>query len=110
MKSFTTNLLIAAAVVVLAAGSAAAQTLKADIPFTFHAAGAAMPPGTYQVQRASSAASPYVILRNVDTRQSVLAMYSRGDASKEVLARGTPVLQFQCSGHYCALSDAWTGS
>ena len=36
MKRLTTNLMIAAAAIAAVAGSASAQTLKADIPFTFH--------------------------------------------------------------------------
>ena len=53
MKQLTTNLM-AAAVVALAAGSASAQTLKADIPFTFHVAGVVMTPGPYEISNASN--------------------------------------------------------
>ena len=66
MKQLTMNL-VAAAVVVLAAGSASAQTLKAEIPFTFQAAGAMMTPGTYQILHASNLASRHVVLRNTET-------------------------------------------
>jgi len=108
MKHLTISITMAAAVV-LAAGSASAQTLKADIPFTFHAAGKVMSPGTYQVIAASNAASRYVLLRNNDTKESVLAMYSPRDAAKELAARGTPGMQFECSGARCALREIWSG-
>jgi hypothetical protein len=110
MKHLTMTSLMAATVALLAAGSASAQTLKADIPFTFHAAGATMAPGAYTVRSAQSSGSGYVLLTNTDTRKSVLAIYSLTDPSKEWAANGSPMLQFECSGNYCALSQAWTGA
>ena len=107
MKQLTINLMAAAAVA-LAAGSASAQSLKADIPFTFHASGAVMTPGTYNVLR--SGGSKYVILRNVDTKQSVIAVYDMTDPSKELKARGKPGIQFECSGARCSLREIWTAS
>jgi hypothetical protein len=107
MKQLTINLMAAAAVV-LAAGSASAQSLKAEIPFTFRASGAVMTPGTYHVLR--NGGSKYVILRNIDTKQSVIAIYDMSDPSKELKAQGKPGIQFECSGAQCALRQIWTAS
>jgi hypothetical protein len=105
MKQLTMNLMAAAALV-LAAGSASAQSLKADIPFTFHAAGAVMTPGTYQIVN-PSLGSKYVVIRNADTRQSVIAVYDATDVTKELKAQGRPGIQFECSGAYCSLRQIW---
>jgi len=109
MKQLTMNLM-AAAVVVLAAGNASAQSLKAEIPFTFQVGGAVMTPGSYQVVTASNIASKHVVLRNIDTHKAVLAMYSPTDPTKELTARGKPGIQFECSGARCALREIWTAS
>jgi hypothetical protein len=109
MKQLTRNSMLAAAVAVLAVGSASAQTLKADIPFTFHVAGAVMAPGTYAVVNASSTAK-FVTLRNVETKNSVLAMYRSVDPAKELKARGTPAIQFECADAQCALREIWTAT
>jgi len=107
MKQLTMNLM-AAAVVVLAAGNASAQNLKAEIPFTFQAAGVVMTPGTYEVIRSSSLASKHVFLRNRETRKAVLAMYTPEDPAKQLKAQGKPGLQFECVGTRCALREIWT--
>jgi hypothetical protein len=109
MKHLTMSSMFAAAAVVLAAGSASAQTLKADVPFTFQAAGVVMTPGTYEIRHASKTAN-LVVLRNTDTKNSVLMVYSSADASKEVKSRGTPALGFECSGARCAIREMWTAS
>ena len=109
MKHFTVNSMLVAAGLVLAAGSASAQTLKADIPFTFHVAGAVMSPGTYEVVNSSSTAK-FVRFRNVETKNSVLAMYGSIDPAKELKVRGTPAIQFECAGAECALRQIWTGT
>ena len=69
MKRLTMNSMLAAAALVLAAGSAPAQTLKADVPFTFQAAGVVMTPGTYEIRNGSKMAK-FVVLRNTDTKNS----------------------------------------
>jgi len=109
MKQLTMNSLLAAAAVVLAAGTASAETLKADVPFTFQAAGVTMTPGTYEIRDVSRSAK-FVVLRNTDTKNSVLMVYTSADVSKEVKSRGTPALGFECSGARCAIRELWTGS
>ena len=110
MKQLTLKSMLAAAVVVLTAGSASAQTLKADIPFTFHAAGATMPAGTYEVRTSGSITSQYVILRNTDSHRSVLATYALANPPGDWRTRDQAMLRFQCNGGYCAMSEAWTGA
>ena len=109
MKQLRINLM-AAAVVVLAAGNASAQNLKAEIPFTFQAAGVVMTPGMYEVVQASNIASKHVVLRNIDTHKSVLAMYTPTDPAKELKAQGKPGIQFECVASRCALREIWTAS
>jgi hypothetical protein len=109
MKQLTMNLM-AAAVVVLAAGNASAQNLKAEIPFTFQAAGVMMTPGTYVVLHASNLASKHVVLRNTETHKSVLALYSPTDPAKELTAQGKAGIQFECVASRCALREIWTAS
>ena len=108
MKHLTISITMAAAVV-LAAGSASAQTLKAEIPFTFQVGDAVMSPGTYNVSLPQNSASRHLVLRNAETKASVLAQYSPDDASKAWKARGTPVVRFVCSGARCVLSEMWAG-
>jgi hypothetical protein len=110
MKHLTMNSLMAAAVVVLAAGSASAQTLKADIPFTFQVGSVTMAPGAYTVSRTQGAASRYLRLRNDDTKKAILAQYSVEDVSKNLKSQGTAVLQFECAGPRCVLREAWAGT
>ena len=109
MKHLTMNSMLASAAVVLAAGSASAQTLKADVPFTFQAAGVVMAPGTYEI-RGGSKMAKFVVLRNTETKNSVLMVYSSEDVSKELKSRGTPSLAFECSGARCAIREMWKGS
>ena len=68
-----------------------------------------MTPGTYEIRNASNTAK-FVVLRNTDTKNSVLMVYSSADVSKEVKSRGTPALGFECSGARCAIREIWTGA
>lgn len=54
------------------ASSAAAETLEANIPFSFQIGSLTLPAGTYQVNRIPS--SPNFYIRNVAARTSALAM------------------------------------
>ena len=67
MKRFTMQIDVGGGVVVLAAGSASAQTLKADIPFTFQVGDAVMAPGTYHVTISQNAGERHLVWRNADT-------------------------------------------
>jgi len=109
MTNFTKNLMIAAAALTIAVGVAGAQTMKAEIPFGFRAAGAVMPAGSYLVNADQTAGGlTFFKLTNQDTHRSILAVpYTHiGQKPGE-----TPVaLTFACSGAHCTLVQAAPGS
>jgi hypothetical protein len=109
MKNLTKNMMIAAAALAVAAGVAQAQTIKAEVPFSFRVAGAAMPAGEYWVTASSSVGgSPLFKLRNADTRHSIMAMpYVANDRKP-----GSPEasLTFACGGAQCTLVQVANGS
>jgi hypothetical protein len=111
MTNFTTRMMIAAATLVVAAGSASAQTLKAEIPFTFRANGIVMPAGTYQVKATTqSSGLPFYEIRNVNGGRSVLlAGTTPHDPNKAWAAAGNAVLSFECGVGRCALAEVWNG-
>jgi hypothetical protein len=109
MKRSTMNLMLAAAAMTVASTVASAQaSLVAEIPFTFRAAGALLPPGSYQVVTAEGESRFYI--SNWQNKSSVV-LVSRvvDDAPKDWVRSGTPKLQFQCGGDGCALQRIWTG-
>ena len=100
---------LAAAALTIAAGTAAAETLKAEIPFTFRAGNTVMAAGTYTVN--SSGSSPYIMLRNVDTRAAVmLTGYVLADPAPRWKAEGLSKVGFDCAGTSCALRSLWIGN
>jgi hypothetical protein len=111
MTNFTTRMMIAAATLVVAAGSASAQTMKAEIPFTFRAAGVVLPAGTYVVTDISRGSGvPQFTLRSAQEPRSVILMGTANiDPRKAWVASGNPVLSFECGVSHCALSAIWTG-
>ena len=110
MKSLMTNCIIAVAALAVAAGSASAQTLKADIPFTFRAGKTLLTPGTYKLRMAVSTNRDFLVMQNEDTGASVmLPTFIRGDASKNLKAKGLPALVLVCHDARCVLSELWTG-
>jgi hypothetical protein len=58
MKNLTKNMMIAAAALVVAAGAAQAQTIKAEVPFSFRVAGTVLPAGEYRVVTQSRGGLP----------------------------------------------------
>jgi hypothetical protein len=110
MKRFTTNLMIAAAAIAAVAGSASAQTLKADIPFTFHAGTGVMSPGTYDLRMNHTSASSILVLQNRETGKSAMvAQFTASDAPKEWRANRAARLAFECAGSRCVLRSVWQG-
>lgn len=111
MTNFTTRMMIAAATLVVAAGSASAQVLKAEIPFTFRAAGVVMPAGTYQVKTdIQGSGQPIFQIRSADGGRSVLLVGTTPhDPNKAWAAGGKPVLSFECGTGHCALAELWAG-
>src|SRR4051812_25960655 len=74
MKLNTLTLTFAAVAMMAAAGTASAQNLKAEIPFSFQAAGATMHPGAYSVILRSAANGTIVQIRNEDEGRSVMTL------------------------------------
>jgi hypothetical protein len=108
MKNLTKNMTIAAAALVVAAGVAGAQTIKAEVPFGFRAAGTMMPAGSYRVDANGISGGKIFTLSNEDTHQRVLAMPYANNIQK---SGETPVsLTFECSGAGCALVSVAPGS
>ncbi|HTP30687.1 MAG TPA: hypothetical protein VMJ75_00845 [Candidatus Acidoferrales bacterium] len=108
MKTTITRIAIAAAVLVLAAGALSAQTLQAQIPFSFRAGDKLLPAGNYTVYVKNT--STLVILSNFEAKQSAAVLPGeRSEAAKEWRATGTPVLAFECTIGRCALIRLWAG-
>jgi hypothetical protein len=108
MKNLTKNMTIAAAALVVAAGMAQAQSIKAEVPFSFRAAGTVMPAGEYWVQASRSYGNTIFQLTNMDTHRSILAMPYVADRQKP----GSPEasLTFTCGGAHCALVQVAAGT
>jgi len=110
MTNFTTRMMIAAATLVVAAGAASAQTLKAEIPFTFRAGDTVMEAGSYQVSRISQQSGTPVFQLRDAARAILLMPVASGDANKSWVAKGKPVLSFECGPNHCSLAAIWTGA
>jgi len=109
MKRFATKTFVMTAVLAACAAGASAQSMKAEIPFTFRAGGAVLAAGTYRID-VSIADNSVVHLRNMDTRKSVMVMPQyRHDVDKNVAA-GAAKLWFACGGSSCVLTTVWNGS
>ncbi|HTS60478.1 MAG TPA: hypothetical protein VMH28_00565 [Candidatus Acidoferrales bacterium] len=108
MKTTMKQLMVAAAVLALAAGAATAQTLKAEIPFSFTAGGKVMAPGSYDVRLKD--VDNLVTLSNFEARQSAMLLPGgRSTPAKEWRAKGDPVLVFECGAGRCSLIRLWAG-
>jgi hypothetical protein len=108
MKSLTTKVMLAAAALALATGIASAQSMKADIPFTFRVSGMVMTAGTYEVSLVShSGGAPTLRIWNADRHESVLAIPA---ARMEAMTEGNAKLVFQCGASRCSLIQVWNGT
>jgi len=108
MKRSTMNLIIATAAVLVATTAASAQTMKAEIPFAFQAAGKVLPAGVYQVTARSGEA--YFSFLNIQEKESVLVVKGVPHDAQQAWKHGTSgVLQFSCSDG-CRLSEIWTNT
>jgi hypothetical protein len=109
MKNLTKNMIFAAAALVVAAGVAQAQAIKAEVPFSFRAAGAVMPAGEYWVNPTSSmSGTPIFKVTNAETGRSILAVPYITDSWAS--AGPGASLTFQCSGAHCALVKLANGT
>ena len=110
MKTTTMNLMIATAALAVAACSASAQTLKAEIPMSFHASGKLMAAGTYELRQVSGSGPEIVRVYNTQTHSAVVLLASvKGDAPKAWQKDGTPKITFECLGDSCTLRRMWNG-
>src|SRR6185295_13605140 len=111
MTSFTKRIMIAAAAVVVVTGSASAQSLKAEIPFAFRAGASAMPAGEYSVSVVQGVTGPAFRISNAASHKSVLLLPgAQTDPQKAWVARGVPVLTFECATSRCALAGIWANT
>ena len=110
MRKLTMNLMVAVAALVSAGGVASAQSMKAEVPFRFQAAGAWLEPGTYMVEQLAGSSSIGIYrLRNTDNGGAVLAVsLSRLDTGRSYPGLGKVV--FECAAGRCALIQLWDGA
>jgi len=108
MTNFTKNLLIAAAALTLTASVVSAQTLKAEIPFTFAVSGKVLTAGAYQINAAS--ATKIVSVRGIETRDSALTVKGpSADPRPEWKADHQARLVFECDSSLCTLIKMYNG-
>jgi hypothetical protein len=109
MKRPTMYCMLAAAALAAVATSAPAQTMKAEIPFSFHADRSVMAPGAYDMKVDRD--SRYVLLRHTDSGKVVIVLY-RSEARLPAKWRmgGHPRLRFECAGQRCVLRQLWPGA
>jgi putative salt-induced outer membrane protein YdiY len=87
-----------------AAGTASAQTLKAEIPFSFQAAGTRMHPGAYSVRLKSAGSGTIVQIMNEDEGRSVMTL-PRSVSTPWNATGASVVLSFACTNGNCELSS-----
>jgi hypothetical protein len=107
MTNFTKNIMIAAAALTIAAGVAGAQTIRAEIPFGFRAAGVMLPAGSYLVKGSYQSGATLVFkVTNEDTNRTVFTMPYSSDIEKSSAVS----LTFECTGTDCTLIQAAPGT
>jgi hypothetical protein len=107
MKRFATKTFVMTAVLAACAAGASAQSMKAEIPFTFRAGGAVLAAGTYRIDVGNTV----VRVSNSDTRKSIAVMPRyRRDVEKSAVAGGSAKLWFSCAGSSCVLTSLWNGA
>jgi hypothetical protein len=94
-----------------AAGLAAAQTMKAEIPFPFRAGDKVMAAGAYRVTEVNRNSGQHAFrIADADGHHAMLLLAnSPRDTEKNWEAIGKPVLGFDCGGAKCALTAVWAG-
>jgi len=106
MKRSTMNLMLAAAALLAASTAAPAQTMTAEVPFSFSAGGKVLPAGKYTVS--ASIGEKLFEVSNAKNHYSVLLNRgAEGDPQKEWTSGDGGVLLFDCSDG-CALRQIWT--
>jgi hypothetical protein len=109
MTNFTKNMIVAAAALTIAAGMAGAQSIKAEVPFGFRAAGTVLPAGSYLVNAIQSSGGLAVFkLTQEDTHRSVLTIPYVNNIKKGNDASAS--LTFECTGTDCTLLEVAPGT
>ena len=109
MKSLTNTLMVAAAALAAVAGAASAQSMKAEVPFSFQVANTVMPAGTYRITPSGTlGGTPLFRVASADLKNPVLVMPVAAHAGDSAYTEAK--LVFQCSSGHCALSQIWTGA
>src|SRR5437870_5034837 len=110
MKNLTMQTMVAAAALVVAGGVASAQSMKAEVPFRFQAAGAWMEPGTYTIHHISgSSATTIYRIGNLDT-PGVVAAVPQYTMDRTTVNVDQGKLVFECVAGQCALVQLWDSS
>src|SRR5438270_9129584 len=108
MTRFATKSLVMTAALAALAVGASAQSMKAEIPFTFRAGGAVLPAGSYRISVDNDGRSA-IRVANLHSKKAVMvAPRYRQDAPKASVA-GHPKLWFACAGSSCVLTTVWNG-
>jgi hypothetical protein len=104
MKLTTLTLTFAAVAMLAAAGTASAETLKAEIPFSFQAAGTRMHAGAYSVKLSSAGSGYLVQITNQDEGRSIITLPQSVNAPWTAKSADV-VLSFACTNGNCELSS-----
>jgi hypothetical protein len=110
MKNLIGRVMAIGSALALSGTLAFAQSMKADIPFTFHTPNATMAPGQYMITRISNS-QPVAVYKlvNVESGRAV-AVLAGISVTRKASEQANAELSFQCAGEYCALAtiyDAW---
>ena len=109
MKSTLRSLTIAMGLAALTTGIAAAQSMKADIPFAFRVGEKAMPAGTYQLSFTGDLRA-MLIVRNSETKTVAMVVPTSSTMAPKAWTAGTvPMIGFACGTGRCALAQLWNG-
>jgi hypothetical protein len=109
MKTLTKKMTIAAATLLVAAGAASAQSLKAEIPFSFRAGTATMAPGAYEVSASRRSGINMITLYNIDAGK-IIQLPAPGQVPERAGVYGQAKLVFNCAASTCTLRGVWTGT
>ena len=105
MKTLTNSLMIAAVAMAAVAGEAKAQSMKAEVPFSFQVSGKTMAAGSYLVSTRANSGIPMFRLLNTDSKAPVIAV-----AAETRYESGPAKLVFRCGEGGCVLAQIWSGT
>src|SRR5436189_6049521 len=107
----TTTMMLATAALLASAATGSAQTMKAEIPFAFHAGDTRLQPGTYQVTLSPGNGIPRLQIYNYDDHKGALTLVQTVDRLTRKSPNGSSViLTFECTDGHCSLARLWDGS